>query len=282
MAVLAEDAEPVRDLVDPGQVEPVPAVAVGGDPAQCRVAVATEHDRQAAIAGRLRIDPDGLEVDEAALERGRIAVPELPHRSDVLNRAGAAAREGDAEGRELLLGPADADAERETTPGHGVQTGRLLGHEDGVVLGQEHDPGGDLDPLRRRGCEAQAHERVQPIGIRGHRKLAGIVVGIARGGTVDHDDVLARPQPGKPGRLGGAGDGGYDRGAGARADAQSMQADADHWVARTPSAIAVATTSVATTSTASYGALAAPVARQKIVSPSYIVCAGRIARAIPS
>src|ERR1035437_9591215 len=51
--------------------------------------------------------------------------------------------------------------------------------------------------------------------------------------------------------------------------------------ARNPDAVSLET-SAATASTASYGAWTAPVARQKIASPSYIVCAGRMARAIPS
>ncbi len=45
--------------------------------------------------------------------------------------------------------------------------------------------------------------------------------------------------------------GGHDRGPGAGTDPEGVQADADHCVTRTPSAIAVATVSVASTSMAS-------------------------------
>ena len=109
----AQERHPVGDRVDAVQVEAVPTVAPRRDPAQRGIAVAAEHDRDATVAHRLRIDPHRVEVDELAVERGDVVAPQRADRVDVLLGARTSTLERDAERVELLARPADADAERE-------------------------------------------------------------------------------------------------------------------------------------------------------------------------
>jgi hypothetical protein len=57
VAPLGQGREPAGDLGD-GEVEAVPAVGERGHPGQGGVAVAAEHNRDAAVADRLGVDPD--------------------------------------------------------------------------------------------------------------------------------------------------------------------------------------------------------------------------------
>jgi hypothetical protein len=76
-----------------------------------------------------------------------------------------AAGEGNAEGGELLGRPADADAESKAAGRQHVQGRGLLGGQDRVVLGEEQDAGRQADGGGRGGDEAEAEQRVQPVGV---------------------------------------------------------------------------------------------------------------------
>jgi hypothetical protein len=98
----------------------------------------------------------------------------------------------------------------------------------------QEDAGAQPDSRCRRFQIAEQHERVEPVGV---ARDADAPVGrlrVAPARAVHHDDVLARPEGGKPTVLGGAGHGHDDRRVGARSDAKDVEADAYHGRCRKP------------------------------------------------
>src|SRR6185312_2308759 len=75
-----------------------------------RLRMPADHDRH-RTAHRLGVGADLVELHELAVEADAVLGPQLAHHRDVLVRSRAALRERDAERLELLLEPADADAE---------------------------------------------------------------------------------------------------------------------------------------------------------------------------
>jgi hypothetical protein len=119
LALTGQHRDPFRDR-GRSQVEAVPAVCERRDPAERRVAVATDNDRDPPAAHRLRVHAHRFESGEFAMERGDVVSPERPHRGNVLHRAPPAVRERDAERGELFGRPADAHAESQPAAGQHV------------------------------------------------------------------------------------------------------------------------------------------------------------------
>ncbi len=152
--------------------EPVPALAPRDGPPVGRRAVAADDDRDRALHGA-GMGVDAGEVGEAAVELGSLVVPEAGHGVEELVRHGAALGEVGADGAELGLEVADADAEREAPTGEHVQRRQLLGQHDRVALREDHDPGRQPDPRRRRGGERERQERVERRVLRAPSATAG-------------------------------------------------------------------------------------------------------------
>ncbi len=159
------------------------------------------------------------------MEGGGVLAPEGADRGDVLDRARGAAAERHPERVELLLRPADADPEGEAAAAEQVERRRLLGDQDRVVLWEEEDAGRQRDRPGGGGGEAEASERIQPVGVGRDRDGAVLVVGIGRGRPVDHDHVLAGPEPGEAGVLGRPRHRIDDVPARARADSEGVETD---------------------------------------------------------
>ena len=56
--------------------------------------------------------------------------------------------------------PADPHAEAQPTAGQEIDIGRLPCHERRLALREDHDPGGELDPLGDAGQIGEHHERI--------------------------------------------------------------------------------------------------------------------------
>ena len=109
---------------------------------------------------------------------------------------------GHAEGVELLLQPADADAELDPPARQVVEGGQLLGQHDRVALREDEDAGGEAERRRDRGDVGQPDQRVRD-GRRRHRRH--LPVGAVRVGgrvVVGVDDVLDGPDRLEAGGLG--------------------------------------------------------------------------------
>ena len=121
---------------------------------------------------------------EQAAQHGHLRVEATPAPAERL-----------AEGLVLLLVPADAEAEPQAAAGEEVDLCRLLRGERGLALGEDHDPGRQLDALRGGGEEPEEHERLVPLAAR-------VVVGIG----APPDDVVEHHEVGEAGLLGGHGE----------------------------------------------------------------------------
>ena len=125
--------------------------------------------------------------------------------------AGAAGTEVLTEGLVLDVVPADADAEAQPAAGQEIDVGRLPGHERGLALRQDQDPGGEPDPLGDAGQMGEHHERVvervvlgvragqrrRPIGVHGTEH---VVVGeeVVEAEVLDRSARSAAPRSGSP------------------------------------------------------------------------------------
>ena len=96
-----------------------------------------------------------------ALERCDVVGPEPLHREHVLARDGPALAHRDAVVGELVLVPAEPDAEHEAPAAQVVERrDRLRGH-DRLPLGHEADPGAEGDAIGDRGRRRERHQRVE-------------------------------------------------------------------------------------------------------------------------
>ena len=77
------------------------------------------------------------ELIDVPMERGRVVAPETLHRRDSFVGHPAPLREIGSQEGEFFREPADAESEQETFTGQHVQGGGLLGHQDGIALGQD-------------------------------------------------------------------------------------------------------------------------------------------------
>ena len=82
---------------------------------------------------------------------------------------------------ELLLEPADADAEQDAAVRHVVERGDLLGDDDRIVLRQDQDAGGQLDAGCRRGDIGHPDQRIgqQEVALAAGQAAIAIVYGYA-------------------------------------------------------------------------------------------------------
>src|SRR5207247_8944049 len=101
----------------------------------------------------------GANADEATFERRGRLRPARLDRLEILVRHRTALFEGDAERLELLLGPADPDAEDEASVTQAID---LRGHARGLermTVGDDDDRRAQLDPACLRGEPPQGRER---------------------------------------------------------------------------------------------------------------------------
>ena len=105
------------------------------------------------------------------------------HRVEELVGDRAALLEVGADGAELGLEVADADAEREPAAAEHVEAGDLLGQHDGVALREDHDAGREAD----RRVRAAAHVRASS------GSSAGSCGAIGDGGTCGSGRTTCSP-----------------------------------------------------------------------------------------
>jgi len=141
-----------------------------------------------------------------------LAGPDLLHRDHVVVEARAAALEGNPEGFELLPQPADAHAQHEPSVRHEVEARGLLGHVEGIHLGEDVHPGAETQGAGGTGHRGQGHQRVHHGGFRFGAHLAAGVVGILRLVIHRHDHVLEGPYGFVTGRFGELGERDHLRG----------------------------------------------------------------------
>ena len=119
------------------------------------------------------------EVVDLAVEGGGVVEPERAEHLEVLVGPAAPALPGHVEDVELLLQPADADAEVHPPAREPVERADLLGGVDGVALGEEQHRRAEPDPGRaRRQVRQRDHRLEQPAPRRG-RDAAVLGVGVA-------------------------------------------------------------------------------------------------------
>ena len=142
------------------QRKAVPAVALLDGAPERRLRVAADHDGRRRLLDGLGMRLDALEGGEAAAIGGRGLRPDGADRREVLVGDAAALLERGAEGAELRLEIAHADAEDEAAIRHDVERGQLLREDQRIALGQDDDPRAEADPARVRGQEGERDDGV--------------------------------------------------------------------------------------------------------------------------
>ena len=87
------------------------SVAQTASPTGCRLGMAADDDRDAAVDG-LRPAIDVVKVGEFAVIGGLVLAPKGAHGAHIIVRTGAPVVKWGADGIELLTHPADADAQQ--------------------------------------------------------------------------------------------------------------------------------------------------------------------------
>ena len=152
-----------------------PTVAEASDAAHGGLAASADPDGGAGLLDRRGVHDGVVHGVEASVEGHGLTGPEEAHEDHGLIRAGAALLGGYAGGLEVLgCVAAQADTQEQATAGEVVQGGQLLGEDDGVSRGQDHDAGAELHGGRARGDE-------------GHE--GGGLQGVSRA-----DDAVAEPE----------------------------------------------------------------------------------------
>ena len=179
-----------------------PTCSTGGG-----LGVATDDDRD-GTSRRTRAQDAVGERGELALEGGLILAPEGTHGTDRVVGATTPLGEGDADGVELLLEPADADAESHATAGEHVEGGQLLGQDHRVPLGHDQDAGRQVDGRGHPGQVRQPDQRIGDRGVVVARHLPRRVIGVGRLVAGGHDHVLDGPERLEAHLFGPSGEGG--------------------------------------------------------------------------
>ena len=106
--------------------------------------------------------------------------------------------QGDVERVELLLEPADADAEVDPPAREPVERRHLLGHVDRVALGQEQHGGAQTHAAGAGGQVGQGDQGLEQAaaGRGGDAPVLG--VGVVAGVLGEEHDVLAHPDGADP------------------------------------------------------------------------------------
>ena len=121
----------------------------------------------------------GGQVVDVAVEGGRLVEPERAQHLEVLVGAAAPALPGHVEHVELLLEPADADAEVDPAVREPVEGADLLGGVDGVALGEEQHGRAEPDRARARRQVGQRDHRLEQAAARRGGDAAVVGVGVA-------------------------------------------------------------------------------------------------------
>src|SRR3990167_3782819 len=99
---------------------------------------------------RPRTEADALHMIEAAFMRNTPLGPKPFHQPDRFLGPAASMPEGDLNSGEVVLPPAEADAERDSPAGKKIQGGDGLGQERRVSQSRQQDSGSNPDPLSHR------------------------------------------------------------------------------------------------------------------------------------
>ena len=178
-------------------------VAQASGTARRRLGVAADVDGHRA-PGRSRAAVGAVEAYEATLERRPLLAPQGAQHGDVFVGARRSVLEGCADGLELFLQPAHADAEQHAPAGHCVERRHLLGRDDRTVLGQDEDAGAELDGLGAGGDVGHPDQRIGQRKVEHAASHAAIVrVRILGCVALGHHRVLDRPGRLEAGLLGG-------------------------------------------------------------------------------
>ena len=118
---------------------PYASLAEARDAPQGRPALAADDDRRMGPLHGLRVEKRAGEGEARSLVARDLLRPQGAHRLDGLVRARAAIVEGHAEGPELLLEPADADAEVDPSAGEVIEIRHHLRRVDRRALGHDAD-----------------------------------------------------------------------------------------------------------------------------------------------
>ena len=178
------------------------AVAQASGATRRRLGVAADVDGHRAL-GRPRAAIGAVEAHETALERRSLLAPQRAQHGDVLVGARRSVLEGCADGLELFLQPADADAEQHAPAGHHVERRHLLGGDHRAVLGQDENAGAELDGLGAGGDVGHPDQRIGQRKVEHAAGHAAIVrVRILGCVALGHHRVLDRPSRLEAGLLG--------------------------------------------------------------------------------
>ena len=138
-----------------------PAVVAGGAP-EGDLGQPPDEDRDAAGRG-VHLEARGLV--ELALELREAGLPQRLHQGDPLVGALPPCVEVLLEQLELLLAPADAQAEGDAPAGDHRGGAHHLGHRERVAHRGDVDAGEEADVRGHRGQGADQHPRVGPLGV---------------------------------------------------------------------------------------------------------------------
>jgi hypothetical protein len=132
----------------------------------------------------------GTSFHELAVEAGAAVLPQRAQHGDVLVRTLAAALEGHAEGIELLLEPADADAEIDAPAAEQVQGRHLLRQHQRVAQRQDEHAGHEPQARRRRSHPGHPDQRIGDRRGRVAGQPAARGIGVSRLVVEREDDVV--------------------------------------------------------------------------------------------
>ena len=178
----------------------------GCQPSPCRAVrrsaarrMAADPDRRMRLLQREGFAADvGIAVELAVEAGGRLRPELLEDRDPFVGHRAAPLEVGAVQRLELLLQPADADAQRDPSAGQDIERGHHLRRQHRVAIGQHQHGGDEAQPLRRAGHHAQDGEGLQRVAAAG--MLAVQRVGIGRLAFDREDDVVGdhggvQPQP---------------------------------------------------------------------------------------
>ena len=109
----------------------------------------------------------GIAVELAGEAGGRAGPELLEDRDPFVGHRAAPVEIGAVQRLELLLQPADADAQRDPSAGQDIQRRHHLRRQHRVAIGQHQHGGDEAQPLRRAGHHAQDGEGLQRVAAAG-------------------------------------------------------------------------------------------------------------------
>ena len=142
------------------------------DPARAThggVDVAAQQDRRTTGLGGRRRHAHPVAGEHLALVGEALARPRAPQDRDRVDQARDPFLDRNAEHPELLLAPADAQAEREPSVGELIDHGRILGEPDRIVERGEDHARAQADAARGVGERPQHHHERRQVAVARNR-----------------------------------------------------------------------------------------------------------------